>query len=145
MKTLSQVKFFRIALLSPFLVPLIALALVLANIPTVLAYALLPLAFGGVPYLLFVIFAWWWMGNKTPREISIFALLAPLLFIPLQGIFLLLPNLFPKTIGGHWYVRTNLQDSLQICCFDLIVGYGHVIVTFLAWQGLRQRSEKVPD
>lgn len=129
-------------MLLPYIIPLLALLLILAGIPNILVYSFLPLAYCGIPYFVFVALAWRWMKNKTPREISTFATLAPVLFIPFQAAFLLLLYMLRDTSISHWFGKINMRDSYQICCFVTLVGYIHVGITFLIWQSLQTNPQK---
>src|SRR5260221_5548733 len=117
MKTISQLTFCRSLLLLPFIVPLCVFGLVLAGVHTILVLSWAALAFGGIPYLLFTCLAWRWMGGKTRRQISVFGLLAPLLFIPFQVIFMLLVYLIRETELVRWLGSVPLPDCFEFSYF----------------------------
>src|SRR5437016_1382497 len=110
MKAVSHLVFFRSVLLLPFIVPFCAFGLAFAGIPNWFVLSWVALGYGGIPYLFFIFLTWRWMRGKTRRQILAFGLLAPLLFIPFQVIFMLLLYLFPETALGRWFGVVNLAD-----------------------------------
>ena len=77
------------------------------------------------------------MRGKTRRQILAFGLLAPLLFIPFQVIFMLLLYLFPETALGRWFGVVNLADCFGISFDVIFFGYGYVLVAFFLWSCFR--------
>ncbi len=124
-------------LLLPFIVPLCGFGLVLAGVPNPLIFSYIPLFFGGIPYLLFSFFAWRWMRSKPRRQILVFGLLAPLLFIPFQVIFMLLLYLLRETALGRWFGGFNLRDCFEISFDVIFFGYIYVVVGFFLWSCFR--------
>jgi len=133
MKIVSHLAFFRSVLLLPFVVPLFAFGLVLAGVPNILVLSWAALGYGGIPYVIFIVLAWRWMRGKTRRQISVFGLLAPVLFIPFQVIFMLSLYALRDTPLGRWFGGFHFRDCFEISYFVILFGYGYAFLAFFLW------------
>jgi len=118
----------------PFAVPVLALCLVLAGVGNIFVLSIATLAYGGVPYVVFVFLAWRWMNGKTLRQLTAFGLLSPVIFAPFQVMFMLLLRVSVNgTALWRWLGNPNLRDCFEIVYFVLIFGYGYVSLALLGW------------
>jgi hypothetical protein len=141
----SDLVLFRSILLLPLLLPLCWFGLDLAGVPNILVFSLLPLGFGGVPYIVFAFLASRWMKGKTRRQISIFGLAAPLLFIPFQVVFMLFVYLLRITQITTWFGGVYLRDCFEISYFVLLFGYGYVVLAFFLLACFRWIRESIDN
>lgn len=90
--------FYRASLLLPVLVPVL-----LFNI---FATLLITLVFGGVAYVIFAIFMFFWLKKyNSGKEMFVLSLKAPIIFIPIQAIiwmvqFYIEKQSNPGLVGG---------------------------------------------
>lgn len=139
MKPLSHVAFFRGTLLLPLILPVCASILAFAGFgENILLISIMPLIYGGIPYLVFLFLAWKWMRGKTQRKLFFFGLLAPVLFIPFQVMFMLLLWLLQSTA---WFGRLSLRDCFEISYFVLLFGYGYVFLVLFVWSFLEYGTD----
>ncbi len=133
MKQVSDLPFCRSLLLLPLFIPLCAMGLVSMGMRSWLVLSIAGLAYGGIPYLIFTLLAWRWIRDKTRWQISAFGALSPLLFIPLQVVFMLCLYPFRDSPVVRVLGRFSLRDCFEISYFVLIVGYAYVCFGLLLW------------
>lgn len=121
--------FFRSALLLPFLLPMLALPL---KWEAMSALLLLSLGFGGVQYVFFSIFAFFWVGQlKSPSKQAKLLWLSPLVFLPFQivgwFIYFEIERLSNPNLTGAF------SALLPIVFFSLLIGYIYAVVVYIAF------------
>jgi len=126
---MSPVSFFRLALALPILLPLVLLPF---GLNTVVALLAMSLAFGGVQYLLFAAYLFWWVGHvKDPARIRRMSYIAPIIFIPIQAIGWIVYGYIKKLsnpeLVGIW------ESLIPFAVYILLIGYAYVGVVNLAY------------
>ncbi|MBL4799544.1 MAG: hypothetical protein JKY50_19245 [Oleispira sp.] len=124
-------KYFRIALFLPYIFPAFLLAVNFAfELPEILqatsVFILLPSILGGIPYTIFVYFAFTWSKFRSEREIKKWMWKAPLFFLPLLTLMLIL--MFPTS---------NFDGAIKtfglITIIVLAYGYFYVFLAHCGW------------
>ena len=122
---MGEKRFFQLSFLLPIVLPL--LLIFVAN-PTfgLVSILTLSLILGGVPYLLFITGLFFWMRNKNAKDIQRMTFVAPLLFIP---VFLLSVLVFlPIQLITTGTIDVNAGIVFICCVFIIILGYLYVLV-----------------
>jgi hypothetical protein len=126
---MTPVTYFRASLLLPIAAPL---ALLPFGMNAVAAILLMSLGFGGIQYVIFAAFLFWWIGRlKTPRRIRRLSLIAPLCFVPVQAagwvIYGYLSTLSIPGPTGIW----NVLPAFAV--YTLVIGYVYVGIVNLLY------------
>ncbi|WP_299491818.1 hypothetical protein [uncultured Shewanella sp.] len=123
-------RYFRIALFSPYLFGGIAAALAFTTEFGVenelVFFTVFSLVFAGIPYALFVAFAFAWSKLRSDTEIKKAMWLAPLLFLPLLIIV-------PFISGSPDSFLQAIASIAILWGFALAYGYGYVLLTYCGW------------
>ncbi|MGB5717527.1 MAG: hypothetical protein WBN81_10580 [Gammaproteobacteria bacterium] len=125
---MSPRTFYRLSLIIPWLIPLLTLPWVTMYMMLEIdAVILIYLAFGGFAYLFFATALFYWLGRQSAAS-SMRALTykAPLLFIPVQLIFLLAWHYIGE-LSGHEYAVGWEGIPLFIATI-LVAGYFYVVM-----------------
>ncbi len=145
---MSPQSFLRSLLLIPLVVPLLALGLVVvldyAGVHIIGAIQLntlvlmSSLVFGGVPYLITASILWFRIGRcKSRKSALVLIFSAPLIFIPLQALAMLLWSLLHLSVGaslGDGF-EEGLMLALITAVYGLIFGYFYAICSALIFVG----------
>jgi len=145
---MSARQFLKLSLVLPYIVPIITLSLragynlLIAGrrwgdlsgprtLSIIEAHLVFSVLFGGLPYLIFVVFAWRWVGRRPLRSsialLAVSPLIVAALYLGLGAISLLLvadPDWRPFAVGLWPQV--------------LLVGYSYVVVVLGAYWVLRR-------
>ena len=126
--------FFRVALLLPLAVPLLALFYGDGRIAAILTISLWAV---GVEYVLFSVFSFIYIGRLESLErVKRYLWLAPVCFSPVSVI--------GWYVRAFWERRSNpdLVVSLDaiplLVVFGLVVGYGYCVMTALIFEGVKK-------
>jgi hypothetical protein len=148
------VRFFRLALLLPIVVPLLlwpAMRFSGNGQSPLFASALLfggSLVIAGIPYLVFAIGAAWWARRRSSPELRRFALRAPFYFAPFAGTAYFLFGLAtvnpPNTT---WLIRTGADLALLAVVFGYVyVALGLALARLVSTKAGRSRgTARVPE
>jgi len=124
-------KYFRIALFFPYILPIFLLAInFVFELPEILivisAIIFTPSILGGIPYAIFVYFVFTWSKYRSESEIKKWMWKAPLIFLPLLTLVLIL--MFPTSnLDGI------LEMFLLITIMALAYGYFYVFLAHCGW------------
>lgn len=138
---MSSILFFRAALLLPIVLPLALLPFEPGFIGALL---LMSLAFGGIQYIFFAAYLFYWIGRvKDPERIRRRSFVTPLIFIPVQAIGWIITGYIQKlsnqNLGGIW------ESLIVFSAYILLVGYAYVgivnIMYFLIFKNHKPRIE----
>ena len=124
--SMSPATFFRASLIAPLGLPLLALPF---GSSFVFGLLFIALGFGGAQYAIFALYLFYAIGKKKNlKAIQNLALLAPVLFIPLQAT---------GWVGWCYYERLSNPDLVGIwepllpfALYSLVIGYGYVGLVF---------------
>lgn len=124
-------KYFRIALFLPFILPALLLAAsYIIDLPEFFLWAwvgvALPVIFGGIPYAIFVYFVFTWSRYRSSRDIKKWMWKAPLIFLPVLSIVLVL--MFPTSNYDEIW-----KGILLIILSVFAYGYFYVALTHGGW------------
>jgi hypothetical protein len=134
MKTVTNVTFFRAALLSPLVLAVVACALALVRFPDLMLAVPFVCLYCAIPYLIFVVLAWRWMTGKSPKQIVRFVVLAPLLLALVELLFLAVLVPFRGTRIGSLFASPQPVDCYAVPLFTTIpVGYVWVVIVVAVW------------
>jgi hypothetical protein len=124
--------FFRLTLLLPLAVP----ALAWMFTPNMLANIIvLSVVIAGIPYLLFALGMWFALGRLPPSmAVPGIVLLAPLLFLPLQGLAWMGWSAYTNGVGEG--LIGAAFAFLPFIFFILVFGYTYVVLAVLAFHFL---------
>lgn len=114
--------FFRLALVLPMALPLVLWPFGMNTVAIALAFSL---TFGGVQYLLFAGFLFWWIGRvQDTARIRQMSYVAPLLFIPVQAVGWIVHSYIQKlsnpALSGIW------EPLILFAAYILVIGYVYV-------------------
>lgn len=122
--------YFRIALFFPYLIGAIATALALATEFGVknelVFFTVFSIVFAGIPYAVFLAFAFAWSKSRADDEIKKAMWLAPLLFLPLLIIV-------PFVSGSPGSILQAAASISILWGFALVYGYAYVLLTYGGW------------
>src|SRR5687767_8511350 len=98
--------FYRMSVWIPLLLPLAAavavnglgVATTSRPLEKLVQIMLISLIYGGIPYLVLALWATWWIGDHSEREIRRRAMVAPLLMIGAWSLFALIPSVMARKI-----------------------------------------------
>jgi hypothetical protein len=119
------VPFFAVGLLAPIK----SNSLLLSVLTAISVWSGMAVRYGAVAYVVFTVLAWKWMKGRTRREISVFGLLAPLVFLPLQVVITLVLYLFRNTSIGIWF-GGSVRDCFRLSFLAFLVNYSYVLLAF---------------
>lgn len=123
-------RYFRIALFFPYLIGGVAVALAFTTDFGVenelVFFTVFSLVIAGIPYALFVAFAFAWSKSRSDTEIKKAIWFAPLLFLPLLIIV-------PFIIGSPGGILQAIASIAILWGFALAYGYGYVALTYFGW------------
>jgi hypothetical protein len=140
MKPVPHVGLSRALLFLPFVVPLLTLGLLVVSksdsallsvLAAISVASGVAIRYGAVAYVIFTVLAWKWMKGRTPREISIFGLVAPLLFFPLQVVVMQVVRLLGNTSIRLWFGGFSVTDCFRLSFLALLVNYSYVLLAFI--------------
>ncbi|MGL4407612.1 MAG: hypothetical protein ACRCTU_04385 [Zoogloea sp.] len=119
---MSPATFFRASLIAPLALPFLAIPF---GLPSVFGLLFIALAFGGAQYAILAAYLYYAIGKKqSPGAIKKLALLAPVLFVPMQAIGWLALSYYDRlsnpNLGGIW------EPLPVFAIYSLIIGYGYV-------------------
>ena len=135
----SAVSIYRLSICLPLLLPAVAIAVARAfelRLGGGLLYAMLAssLLWGGVPYGVLAIWAFWWVGRHSELEIRRLMLRAPLFMV---GLFVPLVLILGIAVGAPGqFAAVAVLGVIYI----LLLGYGYVGITILLRRGLGPRQ-----
>jgi len=132
---MKSLTYFRCSLFTPVLLPLFASSF--GGTSGIAFLLVMSLAFGGVPYALLATFLWVRLGRtQTAHGYIRLALLAPLLFAPLQcagwAVWSMLDTATPNTPGNV------LAPMVPLAGYALLFGYAYVAVVCSVYFLLRR-------
>ncbi|MEX0720736.1 MAG: hypothetical protein WD059_08725 [Balneolaceae bacterium] len=138
---MSEKQYFNRSFLAPIIVPFFAYVIALLIGPgesLILdgAYFLFfSLLYGGIPYLIFLAFYFYWQKNKNAKQIKYFTLVAPFIF---TSIFLVLFFLYVGTIETGGFSGMISGDGfwsgiLMFGKFSLLTSFGYVLAIYLIY------------
>jgi hypothetical protein len=143
--------YFRIALLTPYILWGIGLLVMLAlsamenELSETWNFILMPIAFYTigiilwfVPYTILAIGLGIWSGNKSITALRSAALAAPFLFFALMTIEIIIVNLPPATIAE--FLSAIAEQSLAFGVFSLLYGYLCVGIAFGIFKFLQRKN-----
>jgi hypothetical protein len=120
-------QFFLAVLLLPILVPLLFL---LMNFDKAGAILFLSLIFGGAQYLIFAILVTvLLLRNDNIRFVRRLVWLAPLLFVPIQGVGWILWRIFT----GDVELNGIIPELIMFGIYSILVGYVYVLIASLLY------------
>lgn len=116
--------YFRLSLLAPLLLPLLALPL---GVNAVFAVLMLSLVFGGAQYAIFALCLFVAIGRlRSTSRILRLVYWSPILFVPIQALGWLAYCAFERhrhpELSGGW------EELLPGAVYSLLVGYGYALV-----------------
>ena len=116
--------FCRGALVLPILLPVLLLPFETSVVSAVL---MLSVWFAGVPYLLFALLIFIWIGHTRHREyLALIMWMTPLAFLPFSLIGWFLHEWIERASNPNLVV--SAADLIPIAVFALLVGYAYVLV-----------------
>jgi len=138
-RVLNRKSWYLSALYLPVVLPIILLlarwsaalvGLKAAGLDELVASAIVPLAFGGIQYLVFCLLVGPWLRKKTTREIQLISWILPPLFIPIccAGIFIY--SLTISYLQRAWRPvgAPDLRFVLSFWQPVIYVGYAYVLL-----------------
>lgn len=143
---MSEKRFLQLSFLLPIVLPLLVLLFTDGKFGYGETFGILTLSLtlGGIPYLLFLACLFLWMRDKNAKKIQRMTFFAPILFVP---VFLLCVLLFAPI---QLIITGNIDISggiVFICCvFIIILGYSYVLfvngayLLFKAFKALAKKS-----
>lgn len=124
---MSEKRFLQLSFLLPIVLPLLVLPFSdsregFGDLFGILAASLI---LGGMPYLLFLACLFFWMRDKNAKEIQRMTFFAPILFVPVFLLCVLLFAPIQQMITGKVDINGGI---VFICCvFIIILGYVYVL------------------
>jgi hypothetical protein len=133
---MSPVTFFRISLVLPIVLPLVALPFGMNAVAGIL---LIALTFGGAQYIAFALWLFFAIGRKQSSErIQKLSIISPLLFVPIQAV---------GWVAWGYYGRLSNPELVGIweplvvfAVYTLAVGYLYVGIVNLAFWVCKQKG-----
>jgi hypothetical protein len=122
--TISLKSYYRGTLVIPILLPIVTLPFELGIVSTIL---LLTLWFSGLPYLLFAILTYVWIGRMShPERLVQLMWVTPLVFLPFSIMgYLLIQSIMGASIFSS---KVGVAELLPISVYSLAIGYAYVIL-----------------
>ncbi|MDP5211134.1 hypothetical protein [Microbulbifer sp. 2205BS26-8] len=122
--------YFRIALFFPYLIGAIAAVLAFTTEFGVknglVFFTVFSIVFAGIPYAVFVAFAFAWSKQRSDSKIKKVMWFAPLLFLPLLIIV-------PFISGSPGSFLQAMASIAILWSFALAYGYAYVLLTYGGW------------
>ncbi|MES9826417.1 MAG: hypothetical protein ABW141_14510 [Candidatus Thiodiazotropha endolucinida] len=125
---MTPTKYFFGMLFLPFVIPI---ASFLIGDSAIAGIFLLSMGFGAIPYMIFVGIMIFWIRGKGVKIIRKTTYIAPLIFIPIQAIYLTVSFYMKRNTQPD---LTGLSEGLLVSAvYILILGYMYVLVANIGY------------
>jgi len=122
--TMTARTYFRLSLLLPLTAPLVAAVFGVNGITAVIVMSLL---FSGIPYLLFASGLYVLIGKLDGRRtLRLLSLAVPVLFVPVNALFWVVPLLLVSADAGSANGAWNTLTILSV--YILVLGYAYIAI-----------------